>query len=259
MRNIEALTPDHVRRWWPVPAGNSHKYSRGVVGLDTGSQQYPGAALLGCAGALFSGAGMVRYLGSAPPELVLSRYPSVVVGEGRVQALVVGSGWGTTAGARFDEALGRGVPLVVDADALGNLPAALPEESLLTPHAGELARLLDADRRAVEDDPATHAGRAAARFGATVLLKGGTQYVARPDGVVTTAVPGPAWTAQAGSGDVLAGACGTLLAAGVGAERAALLAASLQAMTAARFPGPHPPDRLAARFADLLGELFPQS
>lgn len=125
----------------------------------------------------------------------------------------------------------------------------------MTPHAGELARLLDVERREVEEDPVAHALEAARRTGAAVLLKGGVQYAATPKGLVSRAVQGPAWTAQAGSGDVLAGICGTLLAAGLPAERAAVLAASLQAIVAARFPGPHPPDRLAARFPGVLGDF----
>lgn len=260
MEEIPAITPEEVERLWPVPRVDSDKYSRGVVGLDTGSVQYPGAALLGCAGALHAGAGMVRYVGPALPELVLARFPSVVTADGRVQAMVLGSGWGETASPeRLVAALERDVPLVLDADALTLLPVELPEQCLLTPHAGELAKLLDRERAAVQADPVGHVRRAAETFGATVLLKGATQYVGTPDGAVTTAVPGPSWTAQAGSGDVLAGACGTLLAAGMSAHHAALLAASLQAMAAVAFPGPHPPDRLAEGFADVLGRLFPQS
>ncbi len=246
-----------IARWWPVPGPNSHKYTRGVVGLDTGSADYPGAALLGCAGALHTGPGMVRYVGGAPQELVVSRFPSIVTADGRVQAMVLGSGWGDLedAEARLGRAIERAVPLVVDADALSHLPMALPEGSLLTPHAGELARLLDVERDEVAADPIGSAKRAAARCGATVLLKGGTQYVATPSGDVTIAVRGPAWTGQAGSGDTLAGACGTLLAAGLGAERAAIVAASLQAITASRHPGPHPPDVLASYFPAVIADL----
>ena len=65
-----------VALWWPVPGPNSHKYTRGVVGLDIGSASYPGAALLGCAGALHTGPGMVRYVGDAPETLILTRFPS---------------------------------------------------------------------------------------------------------------------------------------------------------------------------------------
>ncbi len=203
-----------VARWWPVPGPDSHKYTRGVVGLDTGSSHYPGAALLSCAGALHTGPGMVRYLGGAPQELVLPRFPSIVMADGRVQVMVLGSGWGDLddASERLAGAIERGVPLVLDADALRLLPTNLPENSLLTPHAGELAGMLGIERDDVDADPLGKAREAASRFGVTVLLKGGTQYVATPEGTVTIAVRGPAWTGQAGSGD-------TLAAAGCRAER----------------------------------------
>ncbi len=65
-----------VAAWWPVPGASSHKYTRGVVGIDTGSEDYPGAALLSIAGALGAGPGMVRYLGAAPRDLILGRFPA---------------------------------------------------------------------------------------------------------------------------------------------------------------------------------------
>lgn len=186
------------------------------------------------------------------------RHPSIVIGEGRVQAMVIGSGWGPSADARgkVEASIRSGVPLVVDAEALGVLDGLeLPADSLLTPHAGELARMLDIERAQVEAEPATSAREAAGRFGATVLLKGATQYVATPEGDLIVAHRGPAWTAQAGSGDVLAGVCGVLLAAGLPAGTAGALGASLQALAAERFPGPYPPDRLAATFPEVLGSL----
>ncbi len=251
------ITPCEVAESWPVPDAGSHKYTRGVVGLDVGSERYPGAALLSIAGALGTGVGMVRYLGDAPRDLVITRFPSVVVADGQVQAMVLGSGWGTLeyARERLDAAIERGVPLVLDAEALQLLPAELPPGSVLTPHAGELARLLKMSRARVEANPRVAARRAAVRFGATVLLKGSFQPVANPKGKVRQAIAGPAWTALAGSGDVLAGACGSLLAAGLAAQQAALCAASLQALTATRFPGPWTPDVQAARFPAVVAEL----
>ena len=252
------VTAGEIAAWWPVPGAESHKYTRGVVGIDAGSPQYPGAALLAIAGALGAGPGMVRYLGSAPRDLVVGRFPSVVLADGQVQAVVAGSGWGALADARprLRDAMERRVPLVIDADALKLLPADLPAETLLTPHAGELARLLGAERGEIEADPVAAAVLAAERFKATVLLKGAVQPVASPDGSVRLALPGPAWTAQAGSGDVLAGACGTLLAAGLPAGQAGLMAASLQALTASRFPGPYPPDVQASRFPEVVWGLL---
>ena len=245
--------------WYPWPGATSDKYSRGVVGFDTGSARYPGASMLGAAGALFTGAGMVRHAGDAQvSDRVVQRWPSVVPGTGRVQAWVVGSGWQVedeqreANRQRLTELCADDVPMVLDAGALGVLPDELPLGSLLTPHAGELATLLGIERRQVTDDPVHAAREAARRTGATVLLKGGTQYVVEPNGRVLLAVRGPAWSAQAGSGDVLAGACGALLAAGVRAPQAAVVAASLQALAGIAHPGPRPPEVLAQTFPDII-------
>lgn len=254
----------------PVPGPLDHKYSRGVVGLDTGSRQYPGAALLGVSGAVGTGVGMVRYLGPAG-DVVTTALPNVVTADGRVQALVLGSGWGASedAGRRLGEAVsrvaGEGSSLLLDADALTSLGAGRgphgltdlgPGRLLITPHAGELARLLDGARAEVEQDPVGAARTAAERLNATVLLKGATQYVVQPgEEPVEVAVPGPAWTGQAGSGDVLAGVCGALLAAGLPAHRAGAAGASLQAVAAARRPGPHPPQELARGLPGVVAAL----
>lgn len=249
---------DDVAAAWPVPDAGSDKYSRGVVGLDTGSPGYPGAAVLGAAGAVHTGAGMVRCLGPAEVAArVVDRFPNVVASPGRVQALVLGSGWGERQdGGTVSRAVASGQPVVVDADGLRHLPDAGHRGVLLTPHAGELARLLGTDRDQVAADPLVAVRRAAEVTGCTVLLKGATQYVAEPgEQRVWLAPPGPAWSAQAGSGDVLAGACGSLLAAGLEPARAALAAAGVQALAARRHPGPLPPQDLAARFPAVIEEL----
>jgi NAD(P)H-hydrate repair Nnr-like enzyme with NAD(P)H-hydrate dehydratase domain len=108
----------------------------------------------------------------------------------------------------------------------------------------------------VTDDPVRAVLAAAEHTGATVLLKGATQLVARPGATsIQVAVPGPAWTGQAGSGDVLGGICATLLAAGRSAARAAVLGASVQAVTARRHPGSWPPHKLAELIPDTLADL----
>ncbi|MFV0430373.1 MAG: bifunctional ADP-dependent NAD(P)H-hydrate dehydratase/NAD(P)H-hydrate epimerase, partial [Arachnia sp.] len=255
---LTAAAPSDIARAWPEPEIMSDKYSRGVVGIDAGSATYPGAGVLACAGAVGAGAGMVRYLGAAPSALIMQRFPSVVLGEGRVQSLLLGPGWAADPDAR-DKILAaaqRDVPLVIDADALRALPDALGPDPLLTPHAGELARLLGCERAAITQDPVGAARQAAVRYRATVLLKGATQVVATPCGQATLAVPGPAWTAQAGSGDVLAGVCAALLAAGLSAQQAGIMGASIQAMTAAANPGPRPPDVIAAAMADQVARLI---
>lgn len=250
---------DDLARGWPYPDERSDKYSRGVVGIDTGSQDYPGAAILNTFGAVHAGAGMVRFLGpAAAAEVIGAQLPNVVFSPGRVQAHLLGSGWGDRPDGRevVEAAVESGQPAVIDADGLRFLPDRLPATFLLTPHAGELARLLGCERAEVEADPVSAVTAGARSTGATVLLKGATQLVAEP-GVdeVSVAVPGPSWTGQAGSGDVLAGICAALLAAGVSARQAGLLAASLQAAAAAAAPGPHPPHEVARRCAEVLGGL----
>jgi hydroxyethylthiazole kinase-like uncharacterized protein yjeF len=244
---------------WPWPDATSDKYSRGVVGLDTGSDGYPGAAVLGILGAVHAGAGMVRFQGAAAAvDLIRAAAPNVVFGAGRVQARVLGSGWGdrTDGDQVVRRALDEGLPLVLDAEALRHLPSGpLGERVLLTPHAGELARLLGRERTEVERDPIDAVRTATARFGAAVLLKGATQYVCDPAGEISITVPGPAWTAQAGSGDLLAGICGSLLAAGLNPGRAGLAAASVQALAAADAPGPHPVQTIAEALPGVVASL----
>lgn len=213
---VEVLQAADVGRLLPRPGRESDKYRRGVVGVAAGSAQYTGAAVLCAGGAVRGGAGMVRYLGAeAPTGLVRQRWPEVVVGEGRVQAWTVGSGGGGDAAARLQRAAADGVPVVVDADALGALGGPLDVPLLLTPHAGELARMLGVDREVIEARRLEHARRAAADLGAVVLLKGSTTVVAHPGGRVRANPTGTPALATAGSGDVLAGLCGALLAGGM--------------------------------------------
>jgi hydroxyethylthiazole kinase-like uncharacterized protein yjeF len=210
---IETLQADDVRGMIPVPTRNAHKYSRGVVGVSAGSETYAGAGLLATGGAVLSGlAGMVRYTGPSG-DLVRARHPEVVVGSGQVQAWVVGPGMGEGRAEDVAAVLGEGVPTVIDADGLRSLPRRFHTPAVLTPHSGELAEMLDADRSSVEARMVSHAKAAAEHWNAVVLLKGARSVIAAPDGrarVNTTGVP---WMATAGAGDVLAGLIGALLAA----------------------------------------------
>ena len=256
---LSAWDVEDVIARWPFPDERSDKYSRGVVGIETGSEEYPGAAIMNTYGAVHAGAGMVRFLGpDAAAEVIRAQLPNVVFSAGRVQSHLLGSGWGERPDGRdaVERAVSSGLPVLVDADGLRHLPARLPETCLLTPHAGELAGLLGCLRSEVEADPVAAVRAGVERTGATVLLKGATQLVATPGrSTVEVAVPGPSWTAQAGSGDTLAGICAALLAAGVPTSDAALLGASLQALTAAAAPGPLPPHVLVQRSSAVLGEL----
>jgi len=235
----------------PVPTAESDKYRRGVVGIVAGSTSYTGAALLATGGALRTGAGMVRFVSVAhPAELVRARWPEAVVtvlndgpdvdvlAAGRVQAWVVGPGIGTDAFAQrvVAQVLSADVPVVVDADALTivasdlSLVSARSAPTVLTPHAGELTRLLGLEPAArvdVEARRLEHARAAANALRATVLLKGSTTVVCAPDGLVRINSTGTSWLATAGSGDVLSGIVGALLAGGMSALDAASCAAYL--------------------------------
>jgi ADP-dependent NAD(P)H-hydrate dehydratase / NAD(P)H-hydrate epimerase len=245
----------------PRPDARSDKYRRGVLGLLAGSDQYTGAAVLAAGGAVRGGAGMVRLVTAPSAAAVVRReHPEVVITElrpdppasssrdqhfpasvGRVQAWVAGPGMGTddAAARRLHEVLQTGLPVLIDADGLtilaenrGWLPRAAP--TLLTPHAGELGRLLRADPAEVEARRLAYARRAAAEFGACVLLKGSTTVIAPPGGLdpVLVNTTGTPWLATAGTGDVLSGLAGALLAQGLLPPQAALAAAYLHGLAA---------------------------
>jgi ADP-dependent NAD(P)H-hydrate dehydratase / NAD(P)H-hydrate epimerase len=242
---------DVVRRW-PVPGPDDDKYTQGVTGILAGSSMYPGAAVLCTGAAVAATSGMVRYAGSAKAE-VLSHWPEVVAAPtpaaaGRVQSWVVGPGLGTgedgATALRF--ALDTDLPVIVDADALTIL-AAHPDmvasrraPTVLTPHAGEFARLAGAPPG---DDRVGATRKLADAFGVTVLLKGNVTVIADPGGRVYLNPAGQSWAATAGSGDVLSGMIGALLAAGLPAAEAAAAAAFVHARAAALSAGdPGPGD-----------------
>jgi ADP-dependent NAD(P)H-hydrate dehydratase / NAD(P)H-hydrate epimerase len=211
---VGSLQAGDVAALLPRPGPQAQKYTRGVLGVRAGSATYPGAGVLCVAGAASGLCGMVRYLGGARDE-VIAAHPDVVVEDGRVQAWTIGSGGGADVATMLAEAQGDGVPVVVDADALTLVDRPFAVPTVLTPHAGELARMTGETREEIEAAPLRHAREAAARYDAVVLLKGRRTVVARPDGrarITTTGVP---WLATAGAGDVLAGMIGALLAAGL--------------------------------------------
>jgi ADP-dependent NAD(P)H-hydrate dehydratase / NAD(P)H-hydrate epimerase len=238
----------------PRPGPESDKYRRGVVGVLAGSDRFAGAAVLATGGAVRGGAGMVRVV-TAPvaaaavrqawPEAVLTVHPDQgdwdLAGHvGRVQAWVAGPGMGTDpdAVARLTSILRAGLPTLVDADGLTILsqhPDLLPRKAptLITPHAGELGRLLGADPADIEAARLEHARRAAEQLGVTVLLKGSTTLIASPgDPTVLVNPTGTPWLATAGSGDVLSGLAGALLAQGLEPAWAGAAAAYLHGLAA---------------------------
>jgi hydroxyethylthiazole kinase-like uncharacterized protein yjeF len=211
-----------------------------VVGVRAGSQKFTGAGVLATGAAVRCGlAGMVRYAG-ASEGLVRRQFPEVVVGPGRVQSWVVGSGLGTDIGAMISEILEQELPTVIDADALVRVPDHVSGPVVLTPHAGELASMLAVPRRQVEAHMLESARTAAERYGAVVLLKGARSVIAEPDGRVRVNSTGVPWLATAGAGDVLAGVIGALLAAGLSPYDAASVGAFIHgsASTLASAGGP---------------------
>jgi hydroxyethylthiazole kinase-like uncharacterized protein yjeF len=217
MNTYTPWTPTDAAALIAVPSIDDDKYSRGVLGIITGSAMYPGAAVLGVEAALRTGVGMVRYLGPQHAgEFVLARRPETVTASGRVQAWLLGSGMDAAnreseSGEAMAEAVSQPVPVVLDGGAL-DLYSSTSGPTVVTPHFRELARLLDIQLHDIANDPAAAAARAADKLGVTVLLKGHTTYVASPDGTRFTASVAPTWLATAGAGDALGGILGALVA-----------------------------------------------
>ena len=173
---------------------------------------------------------------------------------------MVGSGSGDGAAGTLAQALDDGVPTVVDADALAHAPRTRPD-AILTPHAGELARMLDVDRDTVEQRPLAHARAAAEAYGCVVLLKGRHTLVVHPDGRVRATTTGTPWLATAGAGDVLGGVIGSLAAAGLDPYDAASVGSWLHgaAATHASQGGPITAGDVAAAVPDVVRALLRQS
>jgi hydroxyethylthiazole kinase-like uncharacterized protein yjeF len=254
--DIAAPQAADIAAWLPSPGPESDKYRRGVLGVLAGSERFTGAATLAVGGAVHGGAGMVRLVSApAAASVVRERWPEAVItttdmappgdellaAAGRVQAWVAGPGMSTGDSAlRLLEAVLRSdLPVLVDADGITVLaehPGLLPRSAptLITPHAGELARLLGADRADIEARRLEFAVGAAADLRCTVLLKGSTTVIASPpgEGEVLVNPTGTSWLATAGSGDVLSGLAGALLAQGLHPARAAAAAAYLHGLAA---------------------------
>jgi hydroxyethylthiazole kinase-like uncharacterized protein yjeF len=214
-----------------APTVADNKYTRGVLGFVTGSNAYPGAALLGVAAAEAVGVGMVEYFGpQRVQDLLLVNHPQVVasvsVADSRAQVWVLGSGVEPEPIDYFSQianvraaAYGQGSVAVVDAGAIALLDYAktVSGSLILTPHDGELKRLFtrlqepfrESDFDTVEHRMSTAQG-AAQLLGQTILLKGSTTVIAQPFEETIAVGPNSPHLATAGSGDVLAGILGAL-------------------------------------------------
>ncbi|WP_442943476.1 NAD(P)H-hydrate dehydratase [Nocardia sp. NBC_00565] len=221
--DLVSLEPASIGAQWPVPGAADDKYTQGVTGICAGSATYPGAAVLCVGAAVAATSGMVRYAGTGAAD-VLAHFPEVIAAPtisstGRVQSWVFGPGAGTDADAhkRLAEILSTDLPVVIDADGL-TLLAADPDlvrgrtaPTVLTPHAGEFARLTGHE---VGQDRVAAVRDLAESWQLTVLLKGRATLVASSGHPVLVNEAGGSWAATAGAGDVLSGIIGALLAAG---------------------------------------------
>ncbi|MGP5660385.1 bifunctional ADP-dependent NAD(P)H-hydrate dehydratase/NAD(P)H-hydrate epimerase [Corynebacterium falsenii] len=214
------------------PSATDDKYSGGVVGIYAGSEQFPGAGVLSCTGAVRTTNSMVRHVG-AHAWAVTASLPEVVVhpdrfATGRVQARVLGPGRGTDRAAKEElvDLLDTVQPLILDADALTlvSKDKALIETvrqrlapTVCTPHGGEFERLakpvraLGYDVADSAEDRLQAACDLAVALDCTVLLKGRFSVIANPRQTVVVDY-GSSWAATAGSGDVLSGIVGAILA-----------------------------------------------
>lgn len=219
-----------------------HKGSFGRVALLVGSAAYTGAAVLAARAALAAGAGLVTL--GVPPSIIAvlqsrldeavvrPRSPEVLAG---AAAVVAGPGLGPDPQtARL--ALGCGLPLVLDADGLNSTTlaevAAAPGPVVITPHPGELGRLLGVSSRDIQADRFACVRRAAEAGRCVAVLKGARTLVASPGRPTWVNPTGNDGLATGGTGDVLAGLIGGLLAQGADPEAAALAAVYLHGRAA---------------------------
>lgn len=278
---LSLITPDRVLPLVESRAAESHKGTYGHVAILGGSEGRSGAAILAARGAIRTGAGLVTVLtDDATARLVdAASTESMTFAIGRTTAALdrildfvssrevalIGPGLPDDEGAYefVRELLPRiEVPLVIDASALnayrGRIDALRLDGAvrILTPHPGELARLLDVGTEAILQDRIDAVRKAAERTGAVVVLKGNQTLVATPDGEVRVNPTGNAGMASGGMGDVLGGMIAALVGQGHDAAEAAAAAVWLHGFTG---------DLLAEETADIglaardLAEAIPRA
>ena len=239
----------------PIRGARDSKFTSGSVLVVGGAPGTTGAPVLAAMAALRSDAGYVTI--AVPREClaaveVLALEPvkrafdwddaeeTIMAEAGRADAVAIGPGLGRSPEvhalvARLLERLE--VPVVVDADALfGLAPVARSHSTVLTPHAGEIARLLDCDSAWVDAHRLEAARACAERHGAVVLLKGAGTIVQAPTGGPVVCDTGPPSLATAGTGDVQTGVVAAFLAKGLDAVTAATAAATVHGLAAAVSP-----------------------
>lgn len=238
----------------PDPDEGGGKEERGRLLIVGGSRELPGAALLAATAALRAGAGKLEiataqsvapHLGPVLPEALIAALPETArgsvapAGAGRVlelaakcRAVLIGPGLAIDDDtADLTRAVLDGIdslPIVLDAAAMmriadhGPMRPRHPHRLVITPHSGEMAGILGIDHDEIRADPAGTAVRSAEEFGAVVVLKGRTSFIAAPDGRLWRSDHGNVGLATSGSGDTLAGIMVGLLARGAEPHQAAI-------------------------------------
>jgi len=260
---LDAIAPRCWRNTpalWRIPCfgAGAHKYSRGHVTI-LGGAAMTGAARLAAGAAHRAGAGLVTIAcpveaaalyRTGPPGTIVTEAPlAELLADARRQVWLVGPGLPPDTATRtaLRQLIDAGRTIVVDAGALAacaDAPELLAGAAILTPHAGEFARVFGA----IGNDKLAAARAAAQRSGAVVLLKGADTVIAAPDGRAAINANAPPSLATGGTGDVLAGTIAALLGQGMPAFEAACAGAWLQGDAAAR----HGPGLIAEDLIDLL-------
>lgn len=269
----------------PRTHDETHKDDRGCILIVGGGEQVPGATILAGVSALRVGAGKLQLavtsgtaaaVACAVPEAMVRSLPragsgdiaakavrSLVGALDHMDAIVIGPGTledraaGELARKLLDAA--TDIPCVIDAAAMtglankGEAAQLCKGRAVLTPHPGEMEKLLDKSRAVILDDPQAAALEAAAKFDAVVVLKNAKTYIADPDGRCWMNTGGVAGLATSGSGDVLAGIIGGLLARGASPATAAIWGVFLHAEAGRRLAVQMAPIGFLAR--ELLDRL----
>lgn len=278
------LITSGVLREVPRRTATSTKFTSGNVFIIGGSRGLTGAPSMAALAAMRAGAGYVTV--GAPASLELSftvrlleammvglpedgdghldstAVEPVLKAVGRADTVVLGPGLSKDPDA---QALARAVvpridvPLVIDADGLNALAGHLevvaqrPWPTVLTPHAGELGRLLEVDSSEIERARLRHVREAAARAKAFVVLKGDDTLVASPDGRVAISRGAAPGLATAGTGDVLAGVIGAMLAKGMPVAQGACAGVYAHLRAGQLAAAPQGPDGVIA--SDVIAAL----
>ncbi|RYG85537.1 MAG: NAD(P)H-hydrate dehydratase [Alphaproteobacteria bacterium] len=241
---------DALLRDWPLPslAGSEGKEDRGRLVVVGGSRSIPGAVRLAAEAGLRAGAGKLHVMTAASvqaalavavPEAKVSSIPENSRGSlrylsrdlihelARADSVLVGPGMETCSqNARVVRQISESapVPIVLDAGALDGVSAcaSLGGSRVVTPHFGEMARLMGVPLDEIRDKPAAVARLLARQARCTVVLKSPTTYVANPQGQCWIHAEGSVGLGTSGSGDVLAGLVTGLLARGATLDQAAV-------------------------------------